>query len=1313
MLRSWTFATLGGGGGTGNFSNDNLFPNDTGGDDNDFAVRATGTILVPATGTWTFGINSDDGARLRIDGQNVINDDTLHAPRDTFGSTSLVAGEHDIELIFFERGGGAEVELFAAAGSHTSFNSQFQLVGDTGNGGLEVKTSPSGGGSGFASLFDTNVGVEMVNQSTDAYLRIPFTLSDPSSLDSLTLRMHYDDGFVAYLNGVEVARRNAPVGSVSANAVSATDRPRSEVEYVESINISSFLGQLNSGTNVLAIHALNDAIDSDEFLLRAELSEISVTAGEPFYFSTPTPRDFNPATGVAGFLTDEISYSHPHGFYATAFSLTLNAATTGAAIRYTLDGSEPTASNGLDYTTPLTIDSTTTIRARAFKDNLDPSFVATQTFLFLDDVVDQSANTTIAAGFPSSQVNGQRIDYGMDPDIVDSPIWGPQMLSALTQIPSMSIVMDVDDLMGSSDGIYTNAQSHGRAWERPASLELLNPDGSAGFNVGAGVRIRGGYSRSGNNPKHAFRLFFRDEYGDAKLNFPLFGEEGAEQFDKLDLRTAQNYSWSFGGSGYNNFMRDVFSRDLQGAMGNPYTRSRFYHLYINGQYWGLFQSEERPEANFARDYFGGKSSDYDVVKSAGSSGGYENEATDGDLNAYERLAQFFYQPNGIGDVNQGDYMRAQGLNPDGSVNPSYERLLDVDNLIDYMLITYFTSDADGPGSQFTRPRVNNYFAIFNRQEPDGFKFFEHDSEHSLDTGNAAGANYNMVEPFTDGGSQLRYFNPHWMHEQLAQSNTEYRMRFMDRVTAQLFNDGLLTPENANAIIDTRASQIDSAIIAESARWGDAQRDAPFTKDDWLNAVDRSKAFLDGRVPVLLDQLRNVGWYPDENPPQFLVNGSPQHGGNISSNDDLLIATSTSFVFDQILVGSGDTWKYLDDGSDQGTGWKNASFSDASWDSGSAQLGYGDGDEATVVDYGPDANDKYVTTYFRKTFNVGDLEGLDVLKLRLKRDDGAVVYINGVEVARSNMPGGSINAQTSASGVTGGGDESTFYEFDVDPNLLGPGSNLLAVEVHQVVAGGGTVTSSDISFDLELLGGSVTASNSDSIYYTTDGSDPRLMGGALNPAATLLDPNAGFSLPNSATVIARTLSGTNWGAALKATFDVEGVVNSQPVAVDDNVQAVEDVAYQGSVAGNDTLSGDGGNVFTIDTGPTQGSVTMNADGSFTYTPDANYHGSDSFVYRLSDADGDFSAATVSINVASVDDLPVAADDSIHATEDTAFVGSVAGNDTLSGDGGNVFTIDTAPTQGSVTMNADGSFTYTPDANYHGSDSFAYQLCRRGR
>ena len=166
---------------------------------------------------------------------------------------------------------------------------------------------------------------------------------------------------------------------------------------------------------------------------------------------------------------------------------------------------------------------TTTLRARSFKPETEPSLVETATYLFLADVVEQSPTGRAPEGWPTSRnINGQTLDYGMDPAIVDSTQWGSQLSEALTQIPSMSVVMDIDDFLGSRDGIYVNAGGHGKAWERPASLELINPDGSEGFQVEAGIRIRGGFSRSGNNPKHAFRLFFRQEYGDAKLEFPLF-----------------------------------------------------------------------------------------------------------------------------------------------------------------------------------------------------------------------------------------------------------------------------------------------------------------------------------------------------------------------------------------------------------------------------------------------------------------------------------------------------------------------------------------------------------------------------------------------------------------------------------------------------------------------------------------------------------------------------------------------------------------------------------------------------------------------
>ena len=176
------------------------------------------------------------------------------------------------------------------------------------------------------------------------------------------------------------------------------------------------------------------------------------------------------------------------------------------------------------------------------------------------------------------------------------------------------------------------------------------------------------------------------------------------------------------------------------------------------------------------------------------------------------------------------------------------------------------------------------------------------------------------------------------------------------------------------------------------------------------------------------------------------------------------------------VGPGATWKYLDDGSDQGTAWRDAAYDDSAWLSGPAQLGYGDGgwgdevaDEVTVVSYGPDADSKYTTTYFRTSFSVADASTVIKLKLGLLRDDGAVVYINGTEAARSNMPDGPISYATYSRSGIGGAAESTFYEMHLDPAVLVSGDNTLAVEVHQSDPG-----SSDLSFDAVLYGIESTA-----------------------------------------------------------------------------------------------------------------------------------------------------------------------------------------------------------------------------------------------
>ena len=356
-------------------------------------------------------------------------------------------------------------------------------------------------------------------------------------------------------------------------------------------------------------------------------------------------------------VVQDVEFSAERGFYDAAFQLTLTAPTQAAQIRYTLDGSTPKSNTGIVYGGPLTISGTTVIRAAAFRPSYENSNVVTKSYIFISDVLRQSPNGQAPGpGWPTGSVNGQVIDYGMDPDIVNDSRWAGLIEDALLDIPTISLVTDMANLFNRSTGIYVNARNDGSNWERRTSVELINPDGTPGFGLDAGLRIRGAFSRAGSNPKHAFRLFFRTEYGEGKLRYPLFGGEGDDEFDKIDLRTSQNNSWALQGSSQNTLIRDVFSRDVQRDMGQPYTRSRYYHLYLNGHYWGLYQTQERADADFAESYLGGDKEEYDVIKND-SSGSRALHATDGNMDAYRRL----YDAAVDGFATDGAYLAVQGV----------------------------------------------------------------------------------------------------------------------------------------------------------------------------------------------------------------------------------------------------------------------------------------------------------------------------------------------------------------------------------------------------------------------------------------------------------------------------------------------------------------------------------------------------------------------------------------------------------------------------------------------------------------------------
>ncbi|MDG1890779.1 MAG: lamin tail domain-containing protein [Verrucomicrobiota bacterium] len=869
-------------GGAGNYGDNAPFPGASiGADQDDFVVLATATVIIPEEGFWSFGVNSDDGFNLKI-GDQSMSFPNPRAPADTVAVMQFAkAGAYPLRLVFYERGGGAGLELFAAQGRYRRFNgSKFRLVGDVTHGGLEVQTAGSAGGMNTA--IQTDILRQMHEKHASFYTRIPFNVDDPGALESLTLKLKYDDGFVAFLNGVEIARDNAP-GNTTWNSNATGLHGALEWEHFA---ITAFMPALKPGSNLLAIQVLNAASDDADVFLDASLSEYKVEEKANHYFAEATPGELN-AEGSLAFVADT-RFDHDRGFYSSPFDLTIATSTEFALIRYTLDGTEPTMANGLTFDRPIAINQTVTVRARAFREGYEPSDTDTQTYLFLEDVIQQAANGRAPEGWPT-RWGSNTVDYGMDPAIVNHPDYRDTIIDDMQTIPSYSIVMDLDDMFGSSRGIYANPSRDGRQWERPCSVELIYPDGKDGFQINAGIRVRGGFSRSTSNPKHALRLFFRNEYGEPKLKYPVFGEDAAQSFDGFDLRTFQNYSWSFQGDSRGIFLRDQYNRDLQLAMGHHTERGEFVHLYINGMYWGLYNAVERPEASYGASYYGGDKEDYDVVKV--EAGPYTINATDGNLDDWRTL----YDAARAGFSSDAAYQRVLGNHPDGTRNADYPVLVDVPNLIDYMLIILYGGNLDAPISNFlgnTRP--NNFYSIRNRLGDFGFQHFVHDAEHTL-----LNVNQDRTGPYS-AGSSFQHFNPQYLWQKLL-DNDAFRLKVADHIHKHMFNDGVLTREQASALFLKRKEEIDRAVVAESARWGDSKRSSPFTRDkDWMGSINKvANNFIRRRTDILFNQLKRDDLYPDLDAPAL-----NQFGGIVQDGFQL-----------EVDKGNADRVYFTLDGSD--------------------------------------------------------------------------------------------------------------------------------------------------------------------------------------------------------------------------------------------------------------------------------------------------------------------------------------------------------------------------------------------------------------
>ncbi|MBL9126701.1 MAG: lamin tail domain-containing protein, partial [Verrucomicrobiales bacterium] len=383
------------------------------------------------------------------------------------------------------------------------------------------------------------------------------------------------------------------------------------------------------------------------------------------------------------------------------------------------------------------------------------------------------------------------------------------------------------DMFDNATGIYPKSQERGPSWERSASMEILDPEPGGTVQADCGVQMQGNSVRDPvKTAKHSFRLVFKGDYGDSKLRHRVFPDSPLREFDTLILRADFNNSWMHWNGEQRprgQRVRDAWMKESQRAMGGLASHSRFFHLYVNGLYWGVYDATERPDAAFAAAYQGGTKEEYDVMN--------EGQAVDGNRTVY-------------------DAMRALS----GLATPAgYERMkqmLDIPAYVDFLLLHFYVGHEDW----FTD---KNWYASRRRVPGAGFRYQCWDGELMLNAPTA-----NIV---------TRDDQPSGLHARLLVS-PEYRMLFADRVQRHCFGDGALTPARAADRYEAWIGRVEAAMVAESARWGDYRRDVhpysspPFelyTPDGHFRNEHRrlTTAYFPARTATLVGQLRAAGLFP--------------------------------------------------------------------------------------------------------------------------------------------------------------------------------------------------------------------------------------------------------------------------------------------------------------------------------------------------------------------------------------------------------------------------------------------------------------------
>lgn len=704
-------------------------------------------------------------------------------------------------------------------------------------------------GFGYADGDDSTI---VPNGTRSVYVRKTFTVNDLEFMDKLWLDIDFDDGFVAYINGVEIARSNIVGDRPNFNDGTITDREATMWQSGSPVRypINDIQTLLNDGENVLSIQVHNHNTNSSDMTLIPFLSafylgstndgvtppsllgfedpslhtnfkissngeELTLYAsdgtqvdymnvvamdtdisigrspvdGSILFFETPTPGILNPSIGYSGVIQSEVIFSHEGGEFNEQ-SVSLSGAADGEEIRYTLDATIPNMLSNL-YTAPIMISDNTVIRAKIFKANYIPSRTDSRTYITSNshDLPIVSLITEPANFF---DVNQGIYVYGpegnYDPYIL--PFWGANFWSD---------------------------------WEREIHFSFYEPTGELGVAIDAGVKIFGAWSRG--NDQRSMSIFARGRYGFSKLKYPIFPSLDYDKFESIVLRSSGN-DWM------KTNIKDVVATNLMEGSGLEYQAHRSAVVYLNGQYWGFYNIREKVNEHFLDDKINVDKSEINILTGNG-------EIVEGSNNSYNELIDFVSN-NTLSDQSNYDYVASQ---------------IDIENFITYQIANIYLDNTDWPG---------NNVKFWNSPETK-WRWIMYDTDFSFGRPWEA-------PPFHDNDT-LSYAleangpgwpNPPWstLLVRKLMENTSFKHKFINQFADEM--NGRFEANNVRNHINAIANSVDSEIPRHYAHWSNWENRSVYWQNqymlssysEWQNEVDKIIEFTDNRIPSLAGHFRS-------------------------------------------------------------------------------------------------------------------------------------------------------------------------------------------------------------------------------------------------------------------------------------------------------------------------------------------------------------------------------------------------------------------------------------------------------------------------